>query len=86
MATVGAQLAAGRTVLLGTTEATGPVRRAVRDRVDLGRRLARAVADPGTGWAAGRGPAAPASLRGRPRPAGTRADVRWYDGPREGRR
>ncbi len=46
MATVGRELARGRTVILGTLEADGHVTRPVRDRVDLGRRLARAVSPP----------------------------------------
>jgi uncharacterized protein (DUF58 family) len=44
MATVGRELAVGRPVVLGTLEAGGHVTRMVLDRVDLGRRLARAVA------------------------------------------
>lgn len=39
----------GRSIVLGTRETTGRVVRIVRDRVDLGRRLARAVAPPGSG-------------------------------------
>jgi uncharacterized protein (DUF58 family) len=53
MAVIGSHLARGRRVLLGTSEPEGPCRRDVRDRVDLGRRLARAVppvaAQPGQG-------------------------------------
>jgi len=44
MATVGRELAVGRPVVLGTLEADGHVTRMVLDRIDLGRRLARAVA------------------------------------------
>ena len=40
-------LVRGETVVLGTHEAQGHVVRAVRDRIDLGRRLARAVPMPG---------------------------------------
>jgi len=43
---VAGHLARGRTVLLGTLEPDGHHRAPVRDRVDLGRRLARAVAAP----------------------------------------
>jgi uncharacterized protein (DUF58 family) len=43
MAEIGAELEAGREVVLGTDEAGGHVTRFVRDRIDLGRRLARAV-------------------------------------------
>ncbi len=43
MATASGWLVAGRTVLLGTDETSGAVRRVVHDHVDLGRRLARAV-------------------------------------------
>ncbi len=49
MATIGRALASGRPVILGTLEADGHVIRMVRDRVDLGRRLARAVARPAAG-------------------------------------
>lgn len=38
----------GEMVVLGTREVEGPVVRAVRDRIDLGRRLARAVSPPET--------------------------------------
>jgi hypothetical protein len=44
MATIGGELARRRPVILRTLEDDGPVTRLVRDRVDLGRRLARAVA------------------------------------------
>jgi uncharacterized protein (DUF58 family) len=43
MATVGRHIGTGQAVLLVTDEAGGRVRRLIRDRVDLGRRLARAV-------------------------------------------
>ncbi len=43
MAVIGAHLARGRRVLLGTYEPDGHTMQAVRDRIDLGRRLARAV-------------------------------------------
>jgi uncharacterized protein (DUF58 family) len=43
MAQVSGVLEAGRDVVLGTDEGGGPVTRLVRDRIDLGRRLARAV-------------------------------------------
>ncbi|MGH9080120.1 MAG: DUF58 domain-containing protein [Acidimicrobiales bacterium] len=46
MAVIGAHLARGRRVLLGTSEPEGHRRQAVRDRIDLGRRLARAVPPP----------------------------------------
>ena len=46
MATVGRHLGSGQAVLLGTDEVEGRTRRLVRDRVDLGRRLARAVPPP----------------------------------------
>jgi uncharacterized protein (DUF58 family) len=46
MATVGGELARGRPVILGTLEADGRVTRLVRDRIDLGRRLARATSPP----------------------------------------
>lgn len=46
MATVGRELARGRTVILGTLEPEGHVTRPVLDRVDLGRRLARALSPP----------------------------------------
>ena len=46
MATVGRYLGSGQAVLLGTDEIEGRTRRLVRDRVDLGRRLARAVPPP----------------------------------------
>lgn len=44
MAAIGAHLAKGRRVLLGTVEPEGRRFEGVRDRIDLGRRLARAVA------------------------------------------
>jgi uncharacterized protein (DUF58 family) len=43
MGTVARELGRGQPVLLVTDEPAGPVRLVVRDRVDLGRRLARAV-------------------------------------------
>jgi uncharacterized protein (DUF58 family) len=46
MTVVGAHLAQGRRVLLGTTEPEGHRMDGVRDRVDLGRRLAKAVPPP----------------------------------------
>jgi uncharacterized protein (DUF58 family) len=46
MAALTPLVVSGRPVLLGTREPDGRVIRAVRDRVDLGRRLARAVASP----------------------------------------
>lgn len=46
MASIGDELARGRPVILGTLENDGHTTRLVRDRVDLGRRLARAVAPP----------------------------------------
>ncbi len=49
MAQVSDALDAGREVVLGTDEPDGPVRRWVRDRTDLGRRLARAVPPPRAG-------------------------------------
>ncbi len=58
MATVGRYLRTGRAVVLGTDEVGGRSRRLVRDRVDLGRRLARAVPPP-----PGRAPPAPTDLR-----------------------
>ncbi|MHB8430527.1 MAG: DUF58 domain-containing protein [Acidimicrobiales bacterium] len=46
MATVSAELAAGRSVVLATTEPTRRVVRQVGDRVELGRRLSRAIPSP----------------------------------------
>jgi uncharacterized protein (DUF58 family) len=46
MAEVGDVLESGRDVVLGTDEVGGRVSRWVRDRIDLGRRLARAVPPP----------------------------------------
>jgi hypothetical protein len=46
MASITASLSRGRVVVLGTREPEGPVARVVRDRIDLGRRLARAVPSP----------------------------------------
>ncbi len=46
MASLTNELLRGRPVILGTQEEGGTVVRAVRDRVDLGRRLARAVSPP----------------------------------------
>ena len=68
MAALADHLLRGRPVVLGTTEADGRVVQAVRDRIDLGRRLARAVAHrrrrrPG---AAVRRTALPPARRGRP--------------------
>ena len=47
MAVVARCLARGQPVVLGTLEAEGRCLRQVRDRVDLGRRMARAVPAPG---------------------------------------
>jgi hypothetical protein len=47
MAAVTGFLARGRPVVLGTDEREGRALRPVRDRIDLGRRLARAVPPPG---------------------------------------
>jgi hypothetical protein len=44
MGSLAQALAQGRSIVLGTREADGRVVRVVRDRIDLGRRLARAVA------------------------------------------
>jgi uncharacterized protein (DUF58 family) len=49
MAEVSVVLEAGHEVVLGTDEPSGHVTRWVRDRVDLGRRLARAVPPPVVG-------------------------------------
>jgi hypothetical protein len=46
MTTIARELAVGRPVILGTREVDGHVARMVLDRIDLGRRLARAVAPP----------------------------------------
>ena len=46
MAAVDGYLASGRPVVLGTDERDGRTVRPVLDRIDLGRRLARAVAAP----------------------------------------
>jgi uncharacterized protein (DUF58 family) len=63
MAAVARYLARGQPVVLATLEVEGRTVRLVRDRVDLGRRLARAVAPPGPSeegadgdrpWAGGR--------------------------------
>jgi uncharacterized protein (DUF58 family) len=55
LATIARELSAGRTVLLITTERDGRVVRPIRDRIDLGRRLARAVSVPAaTGLPSGR--------------------------------
>ena len=54
MGVVARYLTRGQLVVLGTLEAEGRRVRPVRDRVDLGRRLARAV--PPTGGAGGPGP------------------------------
>ncbi len=62
MATVSAHLARGVPVLLVTLEAGGRTVRPVLDRVELGRRLARAVPDPGP---AGAGEGPPRQSRGR---------------------
>jgi uncharacterized protein (DUF58 family) len=62
MAAVSECLARGRSVVLGTREPEGRVVRLVRDRVDLGRRLARAVPSPVLPGATG-----PASVGGRRR-------------------
>jgi uncharacterized protein (DUF58 family) len=51
MAALGQYVAAGRPVVLGTWELEGHAIRLVRDRIDLGRRLARAVPSPGAGSA-----------------------------------
>ncbi len=48
MTVIGGHLARGRRVLLGTSEPEGHRFQTVRDRVDLGRRLARAVPAPGS--------------------------------------
>ncbi len=47
MGSLAQALMQGRPIVLGTREADGRVVRVVRDRIDLGRRLARAVASPG---------------------------------------
>jgi hypothetical protein len=52
MAGLSHYLVRGRPVVLGTLEADGHTVRVVRDRIDLGRRLARAVA-PGSGGSGG---------------------------------
>jgi uncharacterized protein (DUF58 family) len=49
MAALAHHLERGRPVVLGTVEADGHVIRVVRDRIDLGRRLARAVGSPSAG-------------------------------------
>jgi uncharacterized protein (DUF58 family) len=49
MGAVTVQLARGRNVILVTTETGGRTTQPVRDRIDLGRRLARAVAGSGGG-------------------------------------
>jgi uncharacterized protein (DUF58 family) len=49
LGSVVALLEGGTPVLLGTTEASGPVLAAVADRRSAGRRLSRAVAEPGGG-------------------------------------
>ncbi len=54
MATGASWLVRGRPVLLGTLEPNGRVARTVFDRVELGRRLARAVAPPDPDAVAGR--------------------------------
>ncbi len=56
MAALAHHLAGGRPVVLGTVETDGHVMRVVRDRIDLGRRLARAVPSPVAGSG---GPASP---------------------------
>ena len=48
MASLTVSLMRGRAVVLRTREPEGPVVRVVRDRIDLGRRLARAVSSPDT--------------------------------------
>jgi hypothetical protein len=54
MASLSHVLARGGPVVLGSREAEGRVVRLVRDRVDLGRRLARAVTSPGRAGTGGR--------------------------------
>jgi uncharacterized protein (DUF58 family) len=56
MAALSQYVAAGRPVVLGSWEAEGHTVRLVRDRVDLGRRLARAVPRPTRGPAGSGGP------------------------------
>ncbi len=68
MATVGRELARGRPVILGTVEDDGRVIRPVRDRVDLGRRLARAVCGPMPRPATVPAVDAPSPAAGRPPP------------------
>jgi hypothetical protein len=46
MSGVAYALMRGETVMLGTRETGGHIVRVVRDRIDLGRRLARAVSSP----------------------------------------
>ena len=70
MAALAHHLVRGRPVVLGTVEADGHVVRVVRDRIDLGRRLARAVGSP----SAGRRPPGPAAADGGRGPA-ARVDV-----------
>jgi uncharacterized protein (DUF58 family) len=50
MASLTVWLMRGRAVVLGTREQEGPVVGVVRDRIDLGRRLARAVPSPDAGF------------------------------------
>jgi hypothetical protein len=61
MAAVNLCLIRGQPVVLGTREPDGHVMRPVRDRIDLGRRLARAVPSPpvppGSGSGSGSDPA-----------------------------
>jgi uncharacterized protein (DUF58 family) len=70
MATVSPYLARGQSVVLATLEPEGRAVRLVRDRVDLGRRLARAVPPPtATGSGGGSSVDTDASRTGRPAPS-----------------
>jgi hypothetical protein len=64
MAALAHHLAGGRPVVLGTEEAGGHVVRVVRDRIDLGRRLARAGPPSDGGSRGGPAPAPAPSRRG----------------------
>jgi len=62
MAALAQILVRGRPVVLGTVEADGHVVRVVRDQIDLGRRLARAVGSPSAGSPSAGSPGPPPTV------------------------
>ncbi len=81
MAGVSRYLARGQPVVLATLEAGGRTVRPVRDRIDLGRRLARAVAGDPAGPAVGAASGRAGPDRGRPRDGGIGRDPVAAGGP-----